>query len=108
VSNPTGDCIFRSCSPLTFIPSHINKLLTDHVRRRKAVLHVGLEDCQIPEAALHQIPVMMPEKIFESLGGNAVDTPLALIGDRNLKPVLHDPEDDFRLTNVESACQAFH
>ena len=51
---------------------------------------------------------MVPVKILESFWRDDVEASLSPIGDRSLKPILLNPENDLRLPNMQRARQAFH
>jgi diketogulonate reductase-like aldo/keto reductase len=54
---------------------------------------------------MHQVVVVVLVQVLQGLGRDRVDAPLSLIGDGSLKAVLLDPEDDFRLADMESKIQ---
>lgn len=51
---------------------------------------------------------MVPVQVLERVLGDAIDVSFAAIGDRGLKPILLNPEDDLCLADMERARPAFH
>ena len=52
--------------------------------------------------------MVVPVQVFERLRRNVVETPLALIGDGSLQPVLLNPKDNPRFADMQRACEAFY
>jgi hypothetical protein len=83
-------------------------LFPDRVFGEKTVLYVLFKELLISNAALNEIPALVPIQVLRSFGRNEVETRLFLVGDGSLKPVLFNPENDLRLPNMKRARQAFY
>jgi hypothetical protein len=96
------------CGSFPFVSPDTQQLFPNRVFGGKTVFNVRFKERLISNAALCEIPAVVPVQVPQSFGCDDVETPLSLIGNGSMKPVLLNPENNLGFPNMKRARQAFH